>query len=60
MGPLFPFLRLFVFSDNNKDFCISLIRILINRQQELVANIKAPKRHGTRSNNNSNEDLSNR
>ena len=32
----------------------------IDRQQELVANIKAPKRHGTRSNNNSNEDLSNR
>jgi len=31
-----------------------------DRQQELVANIKAPKRHGTRSNNNSNEDLSNR
>ena len=60
MGPLFPFLWLFVFSDNIKDFCISLIKMFITRQQELVANIKAPKRHGTRSNNNSNEDLSNR
>ena len=40
--------------------CSLKLKIQMCRQQELVANIKAPKRHGTRSNNNSNEDLSNR
>ena len=40
--------------------CAFKLEIQMSRQQELVANIKAPKRHGTRSNNNSNEDLSNR